>query len=420
MSTIVDRRSDKNLSAGNRKKFKEHYKRQIKDALHDKVRGKSITDSNKNTDIIIDTDIPDKILPPVGKNFHTGKPERVHTGNEEFATGDSYPIPPFGKGMMGSGDDEDSDELLVTLTEEEFIDIYFSDLALPDFVKKSLNSSNKKEMKRAGYKPSGIIPQLDLKKSMRHALARKISAKAVREQEIQDLEYELTLYQDEAERSELRHKIQQLENKHDIYLDEFDLRYRRYEPVPVPECKALIFFIMDVSGSMEEHMIRIARRFFHLMYLFTKSEYNTIEPVFIQYTMDAKIVDEETFFTAHYSGGTNMVAPLDLTIETIKEKYNLDEWNIYIAHACDSESWGFGDNGIDEIHSKVVKELSNYIQYYAYLHINGSPRHAARLDENPIFKMFRRLDRKYDWFGAAVAGNTDDAYQALRKLFEKK
>ena len=57
-----------------------------------------------------------------------------------------------------------------------------------------------------------------------------------------------------------------------------------------------MFCLMDVSGSMTEHMKDLAKRFYTLLYIFLKRRYRHVEIVFIRHTHEAQEVDEETFF----------------------------------------------------------------------------------------------------------------------------
>ena len=95
------------------------------------------------------------------------------------------------------------------------------------------------------------------------------------------------------------------------YIDPIDLRYRRFEPTPRPIAQAVMFCLMDVSGSMTEHMKDLAKRFFMLLYLFLKRRYEHVEVVFIRHTHEAKEVDEETFFHSRETGGTRVSTALD-------------------------------------------------------------------------------------------------------------
>ena len=94
------------------------------------------------------------------------------------------------------------------------------------------------------------------------------------------------------------------------YIDPVDLRYRRFETFPKPVAQAVMFCLMDVSGSMSEHM-DLAKRFYMLLYVFLTRRYRHVEIVFIRHTHRAEEVDEETFFRSPATGGTVVSTALE-------------------------------------------------------------------------------------------------------------
>ena len=429
MSSIIDRRAEKNKSTPNRKKFLDRYKETIKKAVQKASGGKSLKELEDGGHEV-EIDIADTTSPPLSKDRKTGTTKQVLSGNDSFQTGDTINQDKDSDGGDGSSTGEDGEgEFTFTLSKEEFYDIYFGDLALPDFIKKSLFTNEKPTYQRAGFTLEGIQPRLDLAKSMKNSIARRIGAKAARDRDIHKLKEELLAIDFKHEETEedtdlaatLQKKISVLDKKHSLYLDDVDLRYRRYDPIPRPECKALIYFVMDVSGSMTDDMRQVAKRFFFLMLLFLRHEYSHVKPVFISYTNTAEIVDEETFFYGNRTGGTSMMAPHELMIKDI-QLYNQNEWNIYIAHACDSgDPMGSHNSFINTyLHNIIFKGLLNSIQYYAYLHIDESYRGNLLSASNSIFIAYERWAQSSPKLGVASSLDIDGAYAALRKLFAKK
>src|SRR3546814_4446512 len=106
----------------------------------------------------------------------------------------------------------------------------------------------------------------------------------------------------------LREERDRLERRRRLisYIDPIDLRYRRYEHHPKPIAQAVMFCLMDVSGSMTEHMKDLAKRFFALLHLFLSRCYEHVEVVFIHHTDRAAEVDEQTFFYSTVTGGTQI------------------------------------------------------------------------------------------------------------------
>jgi uncharacterized sporulation protein YeaH/YhbH (DUF444 family) len=153
------------------------------------------------------------------------------------------------------------------------------------------------------------------------------------------------------------------------WVDPVDVRYRRFESRPVPIAQAVMFCLMDVSGSMNEHMKDLAKRFFMLLYLFLQRRYETVGIVFVRHTHEAKEVDEDTFFSSRETGGTLVSSALETAEKIIADRYPVDQWNIYIAQASD------GDNltsDRDRVLAAMNDGLLPACQYFAYLEV-GDP-----------------------------------------------
>ena len=81
-----------------------------------------------------------------------------------------------------------------------------------------------------------------------------------------------------------------------------------------------MFCLMDVSGSMTEHMKDLAKRFYMLLYVFLKRRYRHVEIVFIRHTDRAEEVDEQTFFHGPASGGTLVSSALEAMHEIVRSR----------------------------------------------------------------------------------------------------
>ena len=115
------------------------------------------------------------------------------------------------------------------------------------------------------------------------------------------------------------------------FIDTFDLRYNHRVRQPKPSTQAVMFCLMDVSGSMHQKRKDIAKRFFILLYLFLTRTYERIQLVFIRHHTTAKEVAENDFFYSRETGGTVVSSALQLMNEIVQERYPSNEWNIYAA-----------------------------------------------------------------------------------------
>ena len=209
-----------------------------------------------------------------------------------------------GKGT-GPGEGDSEDAFRFVLNRDEFVDLFLDDLELPDLAKRKLAEVESEGIRRAGYATSGSPANISISRTVSRAMARRVALRRPRPEEIAALEAELETC-DEARRVELLAEIEALKAKAKRipFIDPIDIRYRRFETTPKPIAQAVMFCLMDVSGSMTEHMKDLAKRFYTLLYVFLKRRYRHVEIVFIRHTDRAEEVDEDTFFHGPASGGT--------------------------------------------------------------------------------------------------------------------
>ena len=230
-------------------------------------------------------------------------------GNKDYVAGDRIKRPPGGAGGGGSGgntEGEGEDAFRFVLTREEFLDLFLDDLELPDLAKRRLAETEHEGVRRAGYTSTGSPSSLAVTRSMRQAMARRVALRRPTAAEVEGLDAELAAATDDDERAAIGVRIEALGSRlrRIPYIDPVDLRFRRFETYKKPVAQAVMFCLMDVSGSMSEHMKDLAKRFFTLLYLFLSRRYRRVEIVFIRHTHEAEEVDEETFFRSPATGGT--------------------------------------------------------------------------------------------------------------------
>jgi uncharacterized sporulation protein YeaH/YhbH (DUF444 family) len=326
---IVDRRKNPSgKSSSNRQRFLKRIEDQIKRALPDIVKNTSVKDLTSSKDKV---KVPVKGIdePQFSYDRNSGDKKWVHPGNKEYSEGDTIDKPKGGQGKggrKGSNDPSTSeDEFTVSISRDEFLDYFFKDLELPDMVKKHLNTIVDWKQKRAGYSQYGNPSRLNVVKSYKNSMARKIASQIFFEKKIKEIEEKLkntNLTIDE--RLNLETELNKFKKMKLAvgFMEEVDLRYNNFEKYAVPTTCAAMFCIMDVSGSMGEKEKDIAKRFFMLLYMFLTKQYEKIEIVFIRHHTEAKEVNEEEFFNSKESGGTVVIPALELMSKIIKERYS--------------------------------------------------------------------------------------------------
>ncbi len=423
MSYIIDRRlNSKNKSTVNRQRFLRRYRKHIQKAVSDAVTQRSITDVDKGEKI----GIPSKDISE--PTFHHGKGGRnsnVHPGNKEFVSGDKVPRPQGGGGGGGSGSGasdqgEGMDEFVFQITQEEFLDFMFEDLELPNLVKRQLTGSDEFKMHRAGISNEGNPGKINIVRSLRSANARRIALTSGKKKKIKKLEHDLEnlekldpALKDQRTIEALKEEILSLKKriKRVPWLDDFDLKYNLHVKEPIPRSKAVMFCLMDVSGSMNQATKDIAKRFFILLYLFLQRNYERTEVVFIRHHTSAKEVDEQEFFYSRETGGTIVSSALKLMKEVLDERYPVSEWNIYGAQASDGDNWNDDSSTCSRI---LMQDLLPKLQYYSYIEI--TPR-----DHQALWEEYQEVQASFgDVFAMQQIVDVGDIYPVFRELFQKK
>lgn len=422
MQLIIDRRlAGKNKSIGNRERFLRRHKAQIREAVKRAIDGRGIRDIERGEDI----HIPKRDLSePVFGHGQGGVRDIVHPGNKDFIRGDRIERPKGGQGGGGGSQASDSgegeDDFVFALSKEEFMQVFFEDLALPHLIRTQLAETPEWKSQRAGYTSDGTPNNLHVVRSMRGAIGRRIAIGAGSRRELRELQDELAARERgfqpgdavaAQEIAELKEQIAALRLRLERipYLDPIDLRFRNRVRVPVPTSKAVMFCLMDVSGSMDEARKELSKRFFILLYLFLTRHYEKIELVFIRHHTQAAEVDEENFFHARETGGTVVSSALVLMEEIISARYKPSEWNIYGAQASDGDNWHHDSGRCREL---LNDRLLPLVRYFAYVQVAE--------EEQNLWEEYSQLAEAHAHFAMRKATEAAQIYPVFRDLFKKE
>jgi uncharacterized sporulation protein YeaH/YhbH (DUF444 family) len=420
LQQIIDRRlAGKNKSIGNRERFLRRHKEQIREAVKRAVDGRSIRDIANGEDI----HIPKRdISEPVFGHGQGGKRETVHPGNQDYVRGDRIERPKGGGGSGGGGKASDSgegdDDFVFHLSKEEFMQVFFDDLALPNLTRTTLAETPEYKTHRAGFSSDGNPSNLHVVRSMRGAISRRIAIGSGPRHELQLLEDRLAELKRQPDQALLKREIDDLEIEIERmrarigripYLDPIDLRYRSRVRVPVPTSKAVMFCLMDISGSMDEGRKDLSKRFFILLYLFLTRHYEKIDIVFIRHHTQAQEVDEQNFFHATETGGTVVSSALVLMEEIARARYPTSEWNIYGAQASDGDNWHHDSGRCRELLADKILPLC---RYFAYVQVAE--------EEQNLWDEYAQLAEQTKVFAMRKVTEAAQIYPVFRELFKKE
>jgi uncharacterized sporulation protein YeaH/YhbH (DUF444 family) len=418
---ILDRRlnpSGKNLA--NHQRFMRRAKALVREAVRNASKDRAIPDILQGGEISIPAG---GVSEPRLRHGQSGVHDAVMPGNREFLEGDILPRPEGGGGgggaaNGGAGDGEDAFRFV--LSREEFLDVFLDDLELPDLAKRRLATVEIQGVRRAGYAMSGSPTNMAVMRTMRLAMARRVALHRPGVQAISLLEAQIADCQDEERHAGLLAELAAAEAKmrRIPYIDPIDIRYRRLESEPRAVAQAVMFCLMDVSGSMSEHMKDLAKRFYMLLYIFLTRRYRHVEIVFIRHTDRAEEVDEDTFFHSPATGGTLVSSALEAMRRIIADRYRPEDWNIYAAQASD------GDNSHSdgETTARLLRTaILPVTQYFAYLEVGEARQGASTTTSNSsLWRGYDRLVREGLPLTMRKANTRGEIFSVFRDLFQRR
>jgi uncharacterized protein len=425
---IVDRRLNPGgKSLANRQRFMRRAKSLIRKAVHDSSADRSIKDADKGGEVSLPMDGVHE--PSFRRGSGGGIRDYLLPGNKKYVEGDTIPRPQGGaggRGSEGSPDGEGEDDFRFALSQDEYVDLFLEDLELPDLAKRKVVDAEAHSLHRAGYAITGSPANLALGRTIRNSLSRRIALRRPKADEIARLQEEIETLERNGdpfgELPEFHERLARALRRTSLipYIDPLDVRYKRFEAVPKPVAQAVMFCLMDVSGSMTEHMKDLAKRFYTLLYIFLKRRYKHVDVVFIRHTHQAQEVDEDTFFHSPETGGTVVSTALEEMIRVVSERYRPEDWNIYAAQASDGDNTS-SDN--DKTASLLTDHILPICQYYAYLEVGREgesfPPGFARRDSD-LWQTYGVICRGGAPMAMRKVNHRRDIYPVFRELFQKK
>lgn len=244
-------------------------------------------------------------------NFRYGPKQKGGVGQGEGKPGEGVGDPGDGQGQAGS--DPGEHMLETELTIDELAQILGEKLELPNIQPKGQKNIDTTKTKYSGLAPVGPAGLRHFKSSYKNALKRYISSGVYNPDE----------------------PI--------IIPIKKDFQYRSFKTITKPMTKAVIIYMMDVSGSMGDEQKEIVRLESFWINAWLRRHYKGLETRFIIHDAAAKEVDESTFFRTSESGGTLISSAYKLAQDIIVNDYPPNEWNIYPFHFSDGDNWSGED-----------------------------------------------------------------------------
>lgn len=389
MSIFKQHEASADRSASDRSRHKQKIEKAIRDGVHNIVAEESI----------IGQDGKKKIKIPVrgikewqfvyganNKNKQVGSAPGADLQNGQI-------VKKAKQQEQGSGNkagkDKGDEYYEVEITLEELASYLFDSLGLPDLEKKKMKEIKEMKPRRHGHRPSGIMPRLDKRESMINRIKRMSAARRAGSIEVDD------------------------EGNEVFPFHEDDLAFHHIKSKPKEATNAVIFFMMDVSGSMTQNIKFVARSFFFLLYQFLRHKYEEVEIVFIGHTTEAFETDEDSFFKRGESGGTYVSSAPKLAMEIVNKRFHPSSWNIYAFHCTDGDNWTDDNDRAVEAFRSILKVS----QMVCYCEICPDSQHVA-WDPDKRSTLARELASITDNnFRSVVLNSSNDIWPVFKRLF---
>ena len=386
MSTFREHKTIADRAASDRSRHRQKIEKAIKESIRDVVAEESIIGQSGKKKIRIPVKGIKEHRLVYGsneKNKQVGSAQGKDIKKGQQIGHRKRPRPQQG-GEEKPGNKPGEEMYEIEMSLEELAGYLFNDLELPELEKKNFKFTTQEKMKRKGKRPYGIRPRLSKKETIKQKIRRKKSA--------------------------IKAGTYNPEEDEKFSFHQSDLRYKHIAPTVKENTAAVIFFVMDVSGSMTKSKKFLARSFFFLLYQFLNHKYSSVDVVFVSHTADAHEVNEEQFFTQVPNGGTLVSTGLNKVEEIIEKRYHPNNWNIYTFYCGDGDNWSIDNKEalssfrrLKEVNQMIcyteIGRLNNYSEYSLFAGGTTEKRlwDWTKLIENKNFKRIRLEEHKDVW-----------------------
>jgi sporulation protein YhbH len=262
---------------------------------------------------------------------------------------------------------------------DELVDILLEELNLPWMEPDKSSAIEIETEDLSSIERKGILPNLDLKKTLFENLKRN-AAKG-------------------------KAKVGGI--------NENDLRYRNWESEKEYHSNAAIYLMMDRSGSMTKEKTHIAKSFYFWMVQFLKRRYKNISLIFIAHDSKAHLVSEKQFFGVNSAGGTVCSSAFELAYNHIQAHHPPSTWNNYVFEFSDGDNWG-EDNFLCLDYVKKLLPLVRAIGYGEIVLDNDS---SSWMSEEHRLSRVLEENVKRTRFVSIKIGSRDEVFDALKMFF---
>lgn len=304
--------------------------------------------------------------------------ERTGAGQGEAKPGDvlrpAQPVRPGRGGKEGGGEGEGQITFVLELRIDDILDWLWEELQLPNLQPRQGNSIEADEYIREGWDRRGARSRLDRRRTMKEAIKRRSAV-----------------------------------GEDAVPISNDDLRFRQLARRRRPTTNAAVFFVLDVSSSMDEHCRKLAKSFFFWALQGIRRQFTAVDTVFIAHTVEAWEFEEEDFFRVHGQGGTKSSSGFRKAAEIMTERFDPGQYNNYLFYATDGHNFS-EDRGRA---TDLLLQLAPAMNFLGYIEV--SHQNHRRLDTE-VAGIWRELALQYP-SGSYSLTREQDIWPAIKAFF---
>lgn len=303
--------------------------------------------------------------------------EKNGAGQGKAKAGDTlrHGQPDAGGAQEGGGNGEGEFTFVLEFKIDDILDWLWDELKLPNLQPKEGTNIDVDEYVREGWDKRGARSRLDRRRTMKEAIKRRTASPDTK-----------------------------------VPISNDDLRFRQLARKRQPSTNAVVFFLLDVSSSMDEHCRKLAKSFFFWSLQGIRRQFSHVDTVFIAHSVDAFEFDEAEFFQVSGQGGTKSSTALELAEKILQERFTASQYNSYLFYATDGENF----SNDREQSANCMSRLAPLLNFAGYAEVSHSN---TRKLNTEVGRLWDQLAADGHACGSYPLSNEADIWPAIRAFF---
>lgn len=303
--------------------------------------------------------------------------EQSGAGQGQAKPGDTLrPAQPgTGGNQRGGGEGEGEFSFVLEFKIDDILDWLWEELQLPNLQPKEGSNVDVEEYVREGWDKRGARSRLDRRRTMKEAIKRRKATPNTQ-----------------------------------VPISNDDLRFRQLARKRQPSTNAVVFFLLDVSSSMDEHCRKLAKSFFFWALQGIRRQFSHIDTVFIAHSVEAFEFEETDFFQVSGQGGTKSSTALELAEQILQERFDNSQYNSYLFYATDGENF----SNDREQAAASLQRLAPQLNFAGYAEVSHSSSRALNTE---VGRLWQNLAHDRQRCGSYALSSEADVWPAIKAFF---